>query len=231
MRIEEGKKYYHKRGPRAVVREVLAVDGGQVAYRVLHGPALKRQPHGRCGLRRFERWADGEFAGDDYARLDGAVLRKTFVVLSVAGQPIFRCSQRRADFYLRKGYARQADAGTLRMVDDQTERKLQELYRGQFSEFFLAVKNDRCCVCGRTHDLTRHHVVPRRHKKKLPLELRSRLSNVLFVCSACHADYEGRQLVSDSTDPYVWKDHFIRTMNPQFIPPGWDILSIKEASA
>jgi hypothetical protein len=30
--------------------------------------------------------------------------------------------------------------------------------------------------------------------------------------------------VSESVDPYVWKDHFVETMKPRFLPRGWDIV-------
>jgi hypothetical protein len=229
MNVEVGKKYYRKRGVCGAVREVLAVHDGKVSYRVLHGPALKRQPFNTCGLRSFAAWADGEFEGEDYRRLDGAKLFKTFLVQGVAGRPIFRCSARRGRFYLRKGYAVQVDEGTLRFTDDTTEKKLAYLYDGELSAFFLEVKNDRCVVCGRDHGLTRHHVVPRRHKRKLPPEVRRRISNILFLCIDCHRAYEDRQLVSESTDPHVWKDHFLDTMRPKFLPRGWDILLAKRS--
>jgi hypothetical protein len=224
MNITPSKRYYRKRGVCGTVREVLAVRDGQVDYQVLHGPALKRQPRGTCGLKSFALWANGEFHGDDFRRLDGARLHGTFVVQSVAGTPIFRCSARRGKFYLRKGYAVQVDEQTLRFTDDTTEKKLAYLYDGKLSPFFMEVKNDRCVVCGKDHPLTRHHVVPRRHKRKLPLDVRQRISNILFVCLDCHHAYETRQLVSDSLDPYVWKDHFIDTMKPRFLPRGWDIV-------
>ena len=73
-----------------------------------------------------------------------------------------RCSRKRADFYLRKGHARQVEEGVLQFTDATTERTLRELYDGHFSGFSLAVKNDRCVCCGRSGRLTRHHVVPRR---------------------------------------------------------------------
>jgi hypothetical protein len=223
LNIEVGKKYYRKRGVCGAVRLVLAVEGDRVRYRVLHGPALKRQPDNACSLKNFAAWADGAFEGEDYHRLDGAKRFGTFLVQSVAGRPIFRCSDRRGRFYLRKGYAVKVDEGTLRFIDDTTEKKLAYLYDGELSAFFLEVKNDRCVVCGKDHGLTRHHVVPRRHKRKLPPEVRQRISNILFICVDCHRVYEEQQLVSESTDPYVWKDHFLDTMKPRFLPRGWDI--------
>ena len=53
---------------------------------------------------------------------------------------------------------------------------------------------------------------------KLPLEVRKRISNILFLCQECHGRYEGQPLVSDSLDPHVWKDHFLAVMRPQFLP-------------
>ena len=219
-----GKKYYHKRGVCGAVRQVLAVRDGRVDYRVLHGPAMKRNACNTCSMKNFAQWADGEFEGEDYHRLDGAKLHGTYIVQNVAGAPIFRCSARRGCFYLKKGYAVQVDDGTLRFIDDTTEKKLAHLYDGKLSPFFMEVKNDRCVVCGKDHNLTRHHVVPQRHKRKLPLEVRQRISNILFICMECHHLYESQQLTSDSLDPYVWKNHFVETMKPKFLPKGWDIV-------
>lgn len=224
MLLEPGRRYFRKRGVLATVRAVVSVTGDVVAYRVLHGPALKRAPLGSCSVKKFLAWADGAFSGDDFARLDGARLTPTYLMQNVAGAPLFRCGERRANFYLTKGYAVRVDAGTLRLVDPTTERKLAELYGEQLGAFFLEVKNDHCVVCGKDHALTRHHVVPKRHKKKLPPDVRSRLSNVLFVCIDCHDSYERQQLVSESLDPFVWKDHFVTTMRPGFLPAGWDIV-------
>ncbi len=71
-------------------------------------------------------------------------------------------------------------------TDERTEKTLAEIYRGEFSVFFLAVKNDRCVCCGRPNRLSRHHVVPKRHRSKFPLPWHHCLSNVLFVCLDCH---------------------------------------------
>lgn len=226
MQLEAGKKYFRKRGHTGSVRKIIAITD-KVYYKVLYGPARKQHPDGCCKSYNFLRWADGVFEGDDYHRLEGAVLHKTFVMQSTSGKPLFRCSKKRCDFYIRKGYVDKIDEDTYRFNNDQTEEKLNRLYKGQFTEFFMAVKNDQCCVCGKDHNLTRHHVVPQRYKKNLPLETRNRLSNILFVCTACHKVYEDQQFVSDSVDPHVWKDHFISTMNPKFIPSGWDIISIR----
>ena len=71
------------------------------------------------------------------------------------------------------------------------KRPSRKLYLGEFNQFFLAVKNDACVCCGRGDRLSRHHVVPKRHKKKVPMPWRNCLSNLaLFVCLDCHEKYE-----------------------------------------
>jgi hypothetical protein len=124
----------------------------------------------------------------------------------------------------------------LQFTDDTTEKKLAELYDGKFTPFFLAVKNDACVCCGRSDRLSRHHVVPQRHKPKVPLPWRHCISNVLFVCLECHERYEQTPEPEPETADwreyvYAWKDHFIRVMEPRFLPVGWDIVAVTNMEA
>lgn len=223
-----GRCYYKKRGVRASVRKVLRIEDNIVHYEVLHGPQKNKQQFNHCSLRSFRQWSSGEIKEkDNYQYLDGAILWRTFIVQNTKGEPILRCSDRRAKFYLRKGYATVIDEDTLRFTNDQTENKLKKLYGEDLSPFFLAVKNDRCCVCGATEVLTRHHVVPQRFKRQIPLKQRASLSNILFVCWPCHAKYEGIPFYGDVSDPLAWRDHFIESMKPQYMPDGWEIVTVK----
>jgi hypothetical protein len=221
----------------ALVRRILVVADGKVHYEVLHGPAsLRKKPLGSCNVRSFVQHACQIAEQPDYAHLDGARQFATFLVLSTQGKPLLRCSEKRADFYLKKGFAQPVSEGVLQFIDDATENALRELYNGEFSEFFLAVKNNTCVCCGRGDRLTRHHVVPQRHKRKVAMPWRHCLSNVLFVCLACHERYEQAQEPElDVTDwreyVYAWKDHFIRVMQPKFLPAGWDIVSVTNLDA
>jgi 5-methylcytosine-specific restriction endonuclease McrA len=237
MTPEVGKTYCRRgKAGQALVVRVLAV-GEWVEYRVVHGPrrALALAT-GRCKVRNFTGWQEvAERA--DYTDLDGCKVFATFLALDTRGEPLLRCSQKRADFYLRKGFARPVREGVLQFTDDQTETRLRELYGGPFSQFFLAVKNDRCVCCGTTSDLTRHHVVPRRHLKKLPQPWRGCLSNILFLCQNCHRRYE------QAAEPDVafagdwreyadrWKRHFLDTLHPRHMPDGWDIVSVSNLDA
>jgi hypothetical protein len=175
MTPEIGKVYARKRHAKAEVVRVTALADGWVEFRYLHGPTRAlRAVSGRCKARNFAAagWQPAEERAD-YSHLDGAARFPTFLALDTQGSPILRCSQKRAMFYLRKGYAREVATGVLQFLDAQTEDRLKVLYLGRFSDFFLAVKNDRCACCGAGTDLTRHHVVPQRHKKTIPQPWRS----------------------------------------------------------
>jgi hypothetical protein len=241
MHPEVGKVYFRK-GPntlRATVVEVVAEEGEWAQLKVLHGPgALMRKQCIRCKQKNFAAagWQECR-RRENYHHLDGCKIFQTFLVLGVAGDPLFRCSEKRARHYLKKGYARLVAADVLQLTNDVTEKRLNLLYQGQFSEFFLAVKNDRCGVCGQTANLTRHHVIPTRHKPKMPARWRCCLSNILFVCWDCHQRYE------DAPEPDIpegidwldyarrWRDHFLAVMQPRCLPPGWDIVSVKNVDA
>jgi len=244
MDIVVGKCYCRKKGQIASVRKVLGINDTKVEYVTLHGPILNKVHRGSSGtkygcvsMRSFRRWAHYEVEErEDYKHLDGATILPTFLVLSTQGVPILRCGYKRAQFYLRKGYATLVSDGVLQYTNDTTEKRLVELYGPELTEFFMQVKNDRCCVCGCGINLTRHHVVPQRHIKKIPIPWRNCISNVLFICIPCHKLYEDRVLVDrepeiSMDDPFAfvkaWRDHFLKVMQPQYLPKGWDIITVK----
>ena len=239
MTPEVGRVYARRRSGKAEVVRVTAVGGEWADFRFLHGPARSlRAGAGRGKVKNFAAagWGPTD-ERDSYTHLDGAARHTTFRVLDTKGEPLLRCSAKRAAFYLRKGYAREAGPGVLQFLDPRTEERLRELYLGGFSEFFLEMKNDRCVSCGATADLTRHHVVPKRHKRNVPQPWRSCLSNVLFVCGACHRRYEESPepevALGDDWREYVsaWRDHFHAVLDPRFLPPGWDIISVQNFDA
>lgn len=239
MTPQVGQVYARRRNGKAEVIRVTAVDGEWAEFCFLHGPTRSlRAGGGRCKLKNFAAagWQPTDERGD-YAHLDGATKFSTYVVLDTKGEPILRCSAKRAAFYLRKGFAKELSAGVLQFTDPQTEERLRVLYLGGFTEFFMEVKNDLCVACGATCDLTRHHVVPKRHKRKLPQPWRSCLSNVLFVCGACHRKYEeAPEPEVPLTDDWqafarAWKEHFFAVLQPRFVPAGWDIISVRNFAA
>jgi len=240
-RLNEGSCYYSKRHGRASVRKILRIKDEIVHFQRLYGPGsqMKLGLYGSCKMRTFRRWMVGEVNEHaDFSLLNGAEIQPTFLVENVEGCPIFRCGEKRANFYVRKGFAEWIDEDRIRLTEAgrATEENLRTMYGGELTSnpFFMAEKNNQCVCCGNRAALTRHHIVPKRHKSRLPREVSRCLSNVLFVCADCHAKYErfSETEPTDSiTDPveivHAWRNHFVDTMKPRFIPPGWNIFTMK----
>lgn len=231
MQPQVGQSYYRRTNCGVVnVRRVTSVEGDTVYFESVYGPAVKYGKTGVCKLTNFTRTGRKEWLplspGVDPESLCGVKIWDTVVCMGVDGNPIFRCTEPRAQRYLKKGHAVECEGG-IRLVDDTTERRLKELYGDLDHPYFMVVKNRRCVVCGKDRHLTEHHVVPRRHKKKLSLHLRKCLSNILYICDTCHKEYERIEEPSEVTDPYVWMDHFVTSMNPQFLPVGWSIITVR----
>ncbi|HUR53319.1 MAG TPA: hypothetical protein VMZ71_04275 [Gemmataceae bacterium] len=231
----EGGQLYWRKGDRfkAVVAEILSLDGEWVTYRVIHGPKGQvRKPQLRCKLKNFIDWQACERAAD-YGHLDGCKPLREYLVLGVTGEPLFRCTERRANYYRKRLAVQEIEDGVLQFTDDAVEKRLRSLHPNDFSPFFLAAKADRCCVCGATTPLTRHHVIPTRHKPNVPRPWRSCLSNILYVCWGCHARYEQHPEPVVAVEvgwphfAHAWRDHFLKVMTPAFLPDGWDIVCIQ----
>lgn len=222
--------WYKNTKGQARVKKIIAVEEKHIQFELLYPFSKEKISRVRKGTFRKDCVVIEPL--EDYSVLDGAKLYQTYIVNGVLGEPIFRCSQRRASFYLRKGYAKDLGNNIIQLTDDQTEKKMDFLYEGKqrFNEFFMAVKNDKCVCCGCATKLTRHHVIPKRHKKKIPLSFRQCISNVLFLCISCHERYEKIVEPEISTDEwkdyiYAWKNHFILMMKPEHMPVGWDIIT------
>ncbi|KAM9989043.1 hypothetical protein ACTFIY_005103 [Dictyostelium cf. discoideum] len=60
-------------------------------------------------------------------------------------------------------------------------------------DYYLAHKENICVVCGSTHKILRHSVVPHCYRQYLPEEIKSHSSHdVLLLCCDCHANMDKR---------------------------------------
>lgn len=108
-------------------------------------------------------------------------------VLSPEGILMFRCDQKKVNWYLNRNLA------TV-VIDNPLTIKLNFKPKGlgnHKKEFGLSDMQNICVVCGSEKYLTKHHVVPYCYKQHLPSRLKSRNHHdILSVCVDCHEEYE-----------------------------------------
>ena len=247
MKIEVGKVYLKRDNFLPTVKKVLQIEGDYVIYKALYGSGqFMRNPQNKVRkqkLQTFKKRLLGEIPEEDDPEMyrqkyAGSILWKNYTVLTMSGEPMMKCYERKARHWIKKGYAVRVDEDTIQFTVSFIEDKLRKYYGNNMQDnpFWMAERNKNCVVCGATSVLTSHHVVPERHLKKVPLEIRKNLSNRLFICSDCHNAYEAvffpkdrltKEPVEpdfDLSDPYSWERHFIETMKPKHMPEGWNII-------
>lgn len=108
-------------------------------------------------------------------------------VLAPDGTEIFRCDEKKLNWYLSRGLA------VLVSKDPPTiQLNFEPNGMGWSGEnFYLQNRENLCCVCGTSEFLTKHHVVPHAYRKHLPVQLKeSNYYDVLPCCETCHSAYE-----------------------------------------
>ncbi|MFA7219163.1 MAG: hypothetical protein WC119_01415 [Synergistaceae bacterium] len=104
------------------------------------------------------------------------------------GELMFRCLEKRANWYLKRGLATIID-------DDPLTIRLNFEPNGR-GETLAHLKTDRenkCVVCGSTEmsTLTRHHLIPHQYRRYFPDELKEHNSGLIVpICIECHEMYE-----------------------------------------
>jgi len=103
-------------------------------------------------------------------------------LLSPDGAILCRCSQKKADWYLKRGLAEKKSDGVI-MLRFKT--------RGFGDPYSAVEKKNICVVCGKKNDLTKHHIVPHCYRRHFPIEFKSNLCHdCVLLCSDCHSRYE-----------------------------------------
>ena len=129
-------------------------------------------------------------------------------MLSPEGFVMCRCDEKKAQWYLARGLAKFIVDDPLVFQLRFEPKSLGNYGNTKYSNFYLASKKNRCCVCGKKKDLTRHHCVPHFYRKHLPESIKSHNSHDVFLlCADCHSEYERvadafrKQLVVESGIP------------------------------
>lgn len=122
-------------------------------------------------------------------------------VISPNGFLMFRCDQKKANWYLNRNLAEVIQESPLTIKLNFTPRGL-----GNHNKpFGLSTMDNRCVNCGTEDFLTRHHVVPICYRKHFPLNMKSHnFHDVLSMCMDCHEKYERKadELKKELGDKY-----------------------------
>ena len=108
-------------------------------------------------------------------------------VLSPDGILMFRCENKKANWYLNRNLA------TIEKEDPLTIKlNFEPTGLGNHNKNYgLNEMENICVVCGIDEFLTRHHVVPHCYRRYFPIERKSHsFHDVVPLCVNCHEEYE-----------------------------------------
>ena len=107
------------------------------------------------------------------------------MVLSMMGDTLFRCNEKRALWYINRDLATWVNEHTIQF-------NFSTKGDGHKNDpFYTAEKKNVCVVCGSLDDLSKHHVVPKCYRKHLSNKYKAYASHdVLLLCTDCHHKYE-----------------------------------------
>lgn len=102
-------------------------------------------------------------------------------MLDNSGTLLAYVSKKSMDWYVKRNLA---------TVISESAFQLNFKANGNGSGFIIE-KNNVCVVCGSTNKLTKHHIVPKRFRKYLHEEYKSRNSfDIVALCETHHHEYE-----------------------------------------
>jgi len=103
-------------------------------------------------------------------------------ILSPEGGILFRCNEKKANWYLSRELAdrKSKDCIILRFKP-----------KGFGDAYLIHPKENVCVVCGKDKELTKHHVVPHSYRRYFPVHFKTHLSHdCVLLCVDCHEKYE-----------------------------------------
>ncbi len=161
------------------------------------------------------------------------VIYGNWLVLHPQGFEMFRCTTKRAEWYLSRKLAEvvKKNPPTIKLTFIPAGKG----WHGD--KFSLTPKENKCVVCGtiELNRLTKHHIVPSLYKKYFPKKLKVSASHdVVCICRECHDEYENiyaiklKQKISDTYKIPLCNSHsnFIKAvklakayvLNKEFMP-------------
>lgn len=92
--------------------------------------------------------------------------------------------KKKMDWYIKKNLAIAVDEKTFKLT-------FEPKGSGVCMEYLKSPLKNQCVCCGDIDNLTKHHIVPYKFRKQLPLEYKSHSNyDVVLLCEKCHINYE-----------------------------------------
>lgn len=112
-----------------------------------------------------------------------------FLLIGKDGKHLSTISRRKANWYLDRNLASEVNAPhpyakALMLHFDHKQKGESEMWD-------LAVVSNQCVVCGKTNNLTLHHIVPRVIRRHFPVEIKGHSREwCVLLCNECHNKVE-----------------------------------------
>ncbi|KAG0279572.1 hypothetical protein BGZ95_000822 [Linnemannia exigua] len=132
---------------------------------------------------------------------------KVYDNISVYAPPdsnlIFRCSQKRADWYLSRNLARSLSPTSIHL-------NFAPAGQGHVNDpYYLEERENKCVICGQETaeaGATMLHVVPEQYRKWFPIKLKSHSSHdIVVACPECNAQWDREAAVVRKTIVGLYK--------------------------
>lgn len=114
-------------------------------------------------------------------------LYDNILTVTPEGEPLCRCNQRKADWYIQRNLAE---------VISENPKVIRLKFKPKGTghigdDFYLAERSNVCVVCGTSEKQTRHHIVPHCFRRYFPENIKKHNSyDVVSLCVICHDEYE-----------------------------------------
>ncbi|KAI9358816.1 hypothetical protein BD770DRAFT_69533 [Pilaira anomala] len=119
------------------------------------------------------------------------IIYENWKVYSMAHKLMFRCNEKKAQWYLKRDLATVLPKET-RSIKLTFEAKGDGHKKG---DYMVEDRANICVSCGGNQYLTIHHVVPEMYRHWMPLAVKSKSSrDLLLLCKNCHNVYEDKAM-------------------------------------
>ncbi|KAI8082229.1 hypothetical protein BDF21DRAFT_444173 [Thamnidium elegans] len=119
------------------------------------------------------------------------IIYENWKVYSKAHKLMFRCNEKKAQWYLKRELATLLPKET-RSIKLTFEAKGDGHKKG---DYMVEDRSNICVSCGGDQYLTIHHVVPEMYRHWMPLAVKSKSSrDLLLLCKHCHNGYEDKAM-------------------------------------